>query len=1071
MTEAYTSDDIEELSDIEHVRKRTQIYLGSMSQEQYPVPSFLGRNFNIETHSFVPSAYKAFNEIVDNSIDELTQLNKRTKSIQMSGNPEEGQYVVKDNGRGIPIDKRDDGRYTPQVALASLRAGRNFNGTASGVIGQNGVGSACTNYCSEYFDVKIVRDRKEYVQQFKDGCSKIGKPKLKSTTSTKTGTEVSFKLDPTVFKNGVSLPTNLVHGRAMEIAFNNPGMTVTFDDHIYKFNKGFEDVIKKVSKNYYKFETDTMEWFVVFDLHEGIDEQMFTWVNSSLLFEGGKCNTQFLNAFTDNVSDSLKSQAKKLKCEVTKNDVRRDLLVFGMLKVTQPEYDSQSKTRLTGPDMRLDIKGMLESQWKSFARASKDWMEDVLKRATDRHHSKADKAAMKDLTKGRRKKVIGLTDATSRKRYECKLIVTEGLSAAGMIDDVRDPATIGSLPLSGKINNVFGARLAEVLKMGKIEKLIQAIGLVPGQKAVRSDLRYGQVWIATDADPDGDDIMCLLTNLFYKFWPELMDPARPFLFRLVAPNVVVSKGKGAKEQRIHFANRAEYEKKKGKYKTWQTDYYKGLGSMIKTDWQMILNDPSTLVAINNDAGMESTMALLFNDDSDARKHWLSDSYIKDLDGISSDYVNEARRNYALYILSNRSIPAMSDGLKPAARRVLWTGRNGDKHKSATLAGATMPIHPHASPETTINTLAAFYGNNIHFLEGSGSFGTLKVPDEYGASRYTSVKISKFTKDVMFKDIEIVPMKENYDSTLMEPVHFLPLVPTVLLNPQEGIAIGYGSNILPRSLEDIIGEQLNYLDGKTVNRIPIEFEPTDNISVLIDDKFTFTGSFDRLDSSSLRITKLPYGLTHKKLVVGTEKTQSILDKLLDSSEIVDYVDNSSDSFDIVVKFKRGALKTLTDTRIIKMFGLRTAPSENMNVLDFTHENILGTSDVEVIKEFTEWRLGWYVQRYSRLLDLIKVEIQRYLDIILAIDNDAGKVATTKADKKEYETWLANIGVVHTDYISTLPTYRFTLNERDKTEKNLRKAEKQRDEYVSILGSERKRKNIYKRELAEVLETYA
>lgn len=1075
MTKEYTSDDIQELSDREHVRKRTQIYLGSTNRTEYLVPSFTDQSFSVKNYDFVPAVYKSFNEIIDNSIDELTQLNKRTKSIQISGNSENGEYHVRDNGRGIPIDKRDDGRYTPQVALGSLRAGRNFNGTQAGVIGQNGVGSACTNYCSELFDVKIMRDRKQYTQQFKDGASSVSKPKITTTQSTKTGTEVKFKLDKSVFPEGVDLPADLVHGRALEIAFNNPGMTVTFNDYIYKFNKGFEDVLAKISKNYYKFESEGMEWYVAFDLHDGIDEQMYTWVNSSLLFEGGKCNTQFLNAFTDHVSDSLKSQAKKLKCEVTKNDVRKDLMVFGILKVTQPEYDSQSKTRLTGPDMRLDIKGMLDNQWKSFARQGKEWFDVVLKRATDRHHSKADKEAIKDLTKGRRKKVVGLTDATSRNRAECKLIVTEGLSAAGQIDDVRDPKTIGSLPLSGKINNVYGARLSEVLKMGKIEKLIQAIGLIPGKKATRSDLRYGQVWIATDADPDGDDIMTLLTNLFFQYWPELMDSDNPFLHRLVAPNVVASKGKGKTHKRIHFANRADYEAKKSKYKSWNIDYYKGLGSMSKVDWQMILSDESdTLIPLNGDTGMSNTLELLFGDNADARKAWLSDSYVNDIESIggSSAYVNDARRNYALYVLSNRAIPALADGLKPAARRVLWTGRNGEKHKSATLAGATMPIHPHASPEGTINTLAAFYGNNIPLLTGHGAFGTMKVPDEFGASRYTSVNVSKFTQDVIFKDIEIIPMKENYDSTLMEPKHFLPLIPLILLNPSDGIALGYSSSILPRSLEDLVLAQIDVLSGNTPEPLAYNFAPTNNASTLVDGKFTFEGEFERVDASTLRITRLPYGLSHRKLVAGTDKTPSILDKLLDNHSIVEYEDNSSDQFDIKVKFKRGGLKAISDEKVIKMFGLRTTPSENLNVLDFSHEHILANAtDVGIIEMFTNWRLGWYVNRYERLLKLIEIEIRRYMDIIIAIDNDAGKVATTMADKKAYETWLSEIGVSFTDYISTLPTYRFTLNERDKTEKNLSRAEKERDEYVAILGSERKRKNIYKRELVKVLEDHS
>ena len=156
--------------------------------------------------------------------------------------------------------------------------------------------------------------------------------------------------------------------------------------------------------------------------------------------------------------------------------------------------------------------------------------------------------------------------------------------------------------------------------------------------------------------------------------------------------------------------------------------------------------------------------------------------------MSSNYINDQRKEYSLYVLQMRAIPHAADGLKAAARRVLWTAKNGSKFKSATLSGATMPIHPHAAPESTINTLAAPYGNNVPLLKGDGAFGTLLNPTAYGASRYTSVSLSAFTKDVLFRDIEIIPLVDNYDETQREPKHFLPLVPVVLMNPQEGIAV-------------------------------------------------------------------------------------------------------------------------------------------------------------------------------------------------------------------------------------------------------------------------------------------
>ena len=191
-----------------------------------------------------------------------------------------------------------------------------------------------------------------------------------------------------------------------------------------------------------------------------------------------------------------------------------------------------------------------------------------------------------------------------------------------------------------------------------------------------------------------------------------------------------------------------------------------------------------------------------------------------INNISSPkYIESERRAYSIYVMESRSIISCMDGLKAGGRRSLWTGRNGSKYKTATLAGATVPIHPHADTSGAINTLAAPYGNNISLFKGDGAFGTRLHPTEYGAARYTSVTVSKFTQDVMFADIEIIPMRDNYDGSTQEPVHFLPLIPVALLNPSEGIAVGFASTILPRKLEDLIQTQLNYLSNST-KKLPL-----------------------------------------------------------------------------------------------------------------------------------------------------------------------------------------------------------------------------------------------------------
>jgi DNA gyrase/topoisomerase IV subunit B len=626
----YTADDIQDLNDRSHVRMRTQIYLGNTHPATYKIPLLMSDEFKIKEVEFIPAVYKAIGEVVDNALDEFSHITTKNKILRIDAKPNSGWYSVADNGRGIPIEQKLDRdgvkTWVPELVLSRLRSGRNFKDDKEvGVIGQNGVGSSCTNYCSSEFNVTIQRDGKQYNQQFVDGASKVHKPKIAPHTGT-SGTTVSFQLDPLVFKT-VTIPDELMENRAVEIAMTNPDVTVEYNGVKHRYKKGLHDVVARLAngKTYHCFEINEAniigEIFVVLDAHNELDEQMYTWVNSSLLFDGGKCNTQFFNAFFDRVITHLEKEAKKQKAEVTRNDVRRGLLVLANLKVKNPEYDSQAKTRLTGPDLRKDLVGSLDAQWKVFAKNSSIWLAEVLEYATDRHHKNADADAIDEHEKKKKlkKKVDGLLDATGRDRSSCCLLVTEGESASAGCCEVRDPSTIGAFALTGKINNVYGTTPAQLLKMGKITDLLSAIGLTPGKKAIRNDLRYGRIYITTDSDYDGDNIMTLLVNLFYQHWPELFNPNyEPFIFRLTAPNVVASKN----GKRIHFVTRNDYEAVKSKYVGWSIEYLKGLGSMNKTDWETVLSNPELLIPIISDAHFSDTLTLLFSPDSDRRKQWL-----------------------------------------------------------------------------------------------------------------------------------------------------------------------------------------------------------------------------------------------------------------------------------------------------------------------------------------------------------------------------------------------------------------------------------------------------------------
>lgn len=433
---------------------------------------------------------------------------------------------------------------------------------------------------------------------------------------------------------------------------------------------------------------------------------------------------------------------------------------------------------------------------------------------------------------------------------------------------------------------------------------------------------------------------------------------------------------------------------------------------------------------------------------------------------SSAYINNERRDYSLYVLQSRAIPHAADGLKAGARRVLWTARDGKKYKSATLAGATMPIHPHASPEGAVSSLAAPYGNNIPLLDGDGAFGTLLNPTAYGAARYTSVKVSEFCKEVVFRDIEIVPMVENYDGTLMEPKHFLPLVPIVLLNPQEGIAVGFASNILPRELEAILKSQISYLEGRDFLEELPAFTPTLQWAqdwIEGDDgrmvKFIFHGMIKRLNATTVEITNLPYGLVHEKYI-------DTLTKMEDGGYIQEFEDNSKDLYSITVRFKKGVLRGLNDEDILGQLGLINTVSENMTMIDFDGERVLKTTYGEFIPKFCEWRLQWYVNRYERLADNLEIDIQRYKDVLRAINRNVGGVAKKIASRSELKEFLKEIGIVHIDYIADLPVYRFTEEEKQKTEQKLADALSLMKEYKALLKSESKRREVFINELKDV-----
>lgn len=445
MTE-YNEESIKVLSDRQHARLRTSIYLGSTELTSYEIPIFNNTGIDIKQKEFIPALYKGLNEIIDNGLDELTQINKKSKNLSLIHDTIQNKFKICDNGRGVPIGKhKQTGRHTPETVFTELRSGRNFDDDVktTGVIGTNGVGASCTNFISEEFNVTIRRDGKLYEQMYRNGTGKINPPSINIIRGKETGTCIEFKFDKSLPQfETTKVDPELINNRVMEIALTNPEIKLDFvckqldEDgeeeqlsETYHFKGGMSEYVKAVSERFFEFKHDhpdfTAKYYIILDKYQGLDEKIFAYVNSSLLFEGGTAVNMFFNTFFSAVSDKLKSEVKKRKIDLNKNDVRQNLLVIADIKMKNPRYDNQSKTRLISQEIKKHIDKMITTHITKFISTNKDWVEDVLSRAEFRQRV-ADMAEVKKKQKKKTGKLEKLIDCYSKDRSTCSIAFSEG---------------------------------------------------------------------------------------------------------------------------------------------------------------------------------------------------------------------------------------------------------------------------------------------------------------------------------------------------------------------------------------------------------------------------------------------------------------------------------------------------------------------------------------------------------------------------------------------------------------------------------------------------------------------
>lgn len=440
---------------------------------------------------------------------------------------------------------------------------------------------------------------------------------------------------------------------------------------------------------------------------------------------------------------------------------------------------------------------------------------------------------------------------------------------------------------------------------------------------------------------------------------------------------------------------------------------------------------------------------------------------------SSNYVRSTSREYSIYVCSSRAIPNISDGLKDSQRKALWMLRNkSDKIKTVSLSGEMISegiyLSGDVSASMAISMLAAPYVNNVPLIHGIGAFGTRVAPVEgIGAPRYTYIKKTSLTDALVYQDKDIIPLKDNYDGSVQEPQHFLPLIPLVLLNGVSGIAVGWSTSILPRNLKKLIVATQAALAGNEPKGLEPAYDYLKcSVKQLEANVWELTGTALIADTSTVLITELPPGMT-------LEAFKKRLNKMEEEDKIHSYTDKSTSSINVTVKFKRGTVANWTEAQAIDYFKLRERITERIVVIDWNGQSIRQyDSAATVVKEFVEWRLKWYTNRYQKKLDDDSYELKYWQGLKACFDDKLPERLIKKVDKdailQDVQSVTAAIGLdaKQLDNIVSLSTYKWAKDFYSTIKLNISDLQAKIKEHKAILKSPQRLRDIFNGELEDL-----
>lgn len=628
----YDENQIQVLEGLEAVRKRPGMYIGSTSSRGL--------------HHLVW-------EVVDNSIDEaLAGYCSKIDVIVHTDN----SITVIDNGRGIPVGVQEKmQRPAVEVVMTVLHAGGKFGGEGYKVSGGlHGVGVSVVNALSEWLIVRVKRDGHIYQQEYRRGLPQYD---LKIVGETEeTGTQITFKPDPEVFTETTEYEYEILQSRIRELAFLNKGIEINLQDEradlykSYMYEGGLISFVEYLNRNkeaiheppiYVEGTRDQIQVEISIQYNAGYTENIHSYANNINTHEGGTHESGFKSALTRIINDYARKMnlLKESDPNLSGDDVREGLTAILSVKIPEPQFEGQTKTKLGNSEVRGVVESLFSEKLTEFMNENPAISRKIVDKA--QQAARAREAARKARELTRRKSALEvsslpgkLADCSSRDASISELYIVEGDSAGGSAKQGRDRHFQAILPLKGKILNVEKARLDRILSNLEIRAIITALGCGIGEDFDITKARYHKVIIMTDADVDGAHIRTLLLTFFYRYMRQIIDAG--YVYIAQPPLYKIERGKA-----VHYAyNDAQRDQilaEIGENPKPSVSRYKGLGEMNPEQlWETTMDpDTRTLLQVNILDAIEADEIFdtLMGDNVEPRREFIQEHarYVQNLD--------------------------------------------------------------------------------------------------------------------------------------------------------------------------------------------------------------------------------------------------------------------------------------------------------------------------------------------------------------------------------------------------------------------------------------------------------